>query len=64
MFNFKKYYEKAKQVLGIVAIVYPIVQAVLATKGVVLPDLGDWTTTSQVGGTLMLAQSEKVVKKS
>lgn len=56
--------KKLKPYLGILAIVYPIVQTLLVAHGVVLPDLGDiGSVGAQVGGTALLATSDKIAKK-
>jgi hypothetical protein len=63
MSKFYKYYEQAKNLAGLFLVVYPVVQAILRTKGIVLPDFGDFTATGQISGAALLAQSDKIVKK-
>lgn len=60
----KKIYEKAKLVLGFLAVFYPIAQAYLRGKGYELPDLGEFTAKTQIAGAALLAQAEKPVKTS
>lgn len=61
---FKKYLEKIKQVVGLLAVVYPALQLLLKAKGIELPDLGaEWSAGVQVGGAGLLAKSEKIGKK-
>ena len=55
--------DKFKNIFGLILVVYPILQAYLRGKGVDLPDLGDYTAISQIGGSALLAQSNKLVKK-
>ncbi len=56
-----KFLSIIKPYLGIIAIVYPAVQAFAKTKGYDLPDFGDiGNVISQVGGTALVAKSEKI----
>lgn len=64
--NFKgktmfKFISKLKPYLGIVAILYPALQNLLALKGIVLPDLGDLGEFASITtGTALVAKSEKI----
>lgn len=61
---FKKYWEKIKQVAGLIAVIYPALQILLKSQGVDLPDLGpEFGAVAQVGGAGLLAKSEKIGKK-
>jgi len=56
-----KLLSKLQPYLGIIAIVYPAIQAFAKTKGYNLPDFGDiGNVISQVGGTALVAKSEKI----
>lgn len=63
MSKLTKLWEKAKQLLGAIAVVYPALQILLKLKGIELPELPpDWSAGVQVGGAVALMQSEKVIK--
>ena len=56
-----KILSKLQPYLGIIAIIYPAIQAFAKTKGYDLPDFGDiGNVISQVGGTALVAKSEKI----
>lgn len=61
--NRKGWFELGKQIVGIAAVFYPILVAYLKGRGIELPDLGDYTAKTQILGTALLAQSNKVIAK-